>query len=570
VAVLAAPVLAGDEVVAVLQFCLAERHTEDDAFAQIIAAAAARLGSVLARKRHDAAHARPLPAPQHGELGQTASAAGTPTQTAALESLFQALVESGPDAVVITDSEGRIVLVNRQTEVLFGYRRDELVGQPVEHLLPERLREAHVRHRARYAAAPRARAIGEGQTLLARRKDGSEVPVDISLSPVETASGVVIKTAIRDITWWRDIEQQREEFLSSVTHDLRAPAAAIKASVGVVLANEPADLPVPLHRMLVNIDISADRMEQLAADLLDLARLRAGDTPFETVRCDLRTVARRAAQQIEPLAQARDQHLELDLPATPVWAPVDAQRLERALGNLLSNAHKYGRTGGRIQLALEHRRRPAAGGGRATDGGAADGEAVLTVMDDGPGIAPEDQAHIFDRFFRAPASAGHVTGSGLGLAIARAIAERHGGRLWVDSVLGQGATFSLAVPMNAAAQVAPPPGPRPPWAAVTGREDDRAVAPSRKDRVAELDRHLWQLRERQQRRLRAEGVALRAQGLHLRQFGRNLREHTGAGRLGRAALAAWVDALTVYHRQISDWNARMAAYQRRRIGPAGH
>jgi signal transduction histidine kinase len=149
---------------------------------------------------------------------------------------------------------------------------------------------------------------------------------------------------------------------------------------------------------------------------------------------DLREVAREAAQTIEPLAQERAQRLELDLPTEPLQAPVDADRLERALLNVLANAQKHGPAGGTIRLRLKQR----------------SGEAIFAVADDGPGIAAADQEHLFERFFRADSEATrHNQGSGLGLPIARAMVELHGGRIWLESTVGVGTTFWIAVPLPA-------------------------------------------------------------------------------------------------------------------------
>ena len=229
----------------------------------------------------------------------------------------------------------------------------------------------------------------------------------------------------------QQLERQRDEFFSSVSHDLRTPVASIKAAVGVVLANEPPNMPPQLHRLLGNIDLAADELAGLIEDLLEIARLQAGRVELWRSDVDVRELVERAARGIEPLVHARGQNLALEVPEQPVRAPVDAERFGRVLKNLLGNAQKYGREGGRIGIRLEH-------GPDAVH---------LAVTDDGPGIPQAEKERIFERFYRtaAPRAEGPV-GSGLGLPIARALVELHGGRLWVESVLGQGSTFYVSLP----------------------------------------------------------------------------------------------------------------------------
>jgi signal transduction histidine kinase len=230
----------------------------------------------------------------------------------------------------------------------------------------------------------------------------------------------------------KDLERQRDEFFNSVSHDLRTPVAAIKAAVGVVLAHEPANMPPPLHRLLGNIDLAADELTRLIEDLLEMARLQAGRVQLYPSEVDLRDVIARAARPLEPLVQTRAQSLELHLPPEPVLLSVDALRIARVLSNLIGNAHKYGREGGRITVDLQ----------RGAD------DVCVSVNDDGPGIPLREQEHIFERFYRVSRHADGTLGSGLGLPIARGLVELHGGRLSLHSEPGRGSTFRVHLPLR--------------------------------------------------------------------------------------------------------------------------
>jgi PAS domain S-box-containing protein len=364
-----------------------------------------------------------------------------------------AILRQIADGVVLMDPTGRVTFINEAGRRLYGLDRADgaadyalltLDGAPLAH-----------------AQQPLWRAARRGETIPAaefiiRRGDGSEVVVRGSAAPVvaEDGSRLGAVLTLHDITARRALEREKDEFLSAVSHDLRTPLAAIKASIGVLLAHTPADFPAPLHRLLVNIDQAADRMATLVGDLLDLARLQAGRLQLELELTDLRLVAERAAAAIEPLAQQRGQQVRVEVPPTPVLAHADAARLERALLNLLTNAHQYGRPGGRIELQLALH----------------DGHARLAVRDDGPGIPRELQERIFERFYRPDTEQTRRSrGAGLGLPIARAFAELHGGRLWVESEPGVGSTFVLLIPLAPPAATAG----APPYRERSGHEDPR-------------------------------------------------------------------------------------------------
>lgn len=225
-----------------------------------------------------------------------------------------------------------------------------------------------------------------------------------------------------------ELERQRDEFFSSVSHDLRTPVASTKAAIGVVLANEPPNMPPALHRLLGNVDLAADELTKLIEDLLEMARLQAGRIELWRSRIDVRDVVSRAVRAVEPLLAERSQTLLVQAPTEAVFGEVDGERLGRVLRNLLGNAHKYGRDGGRIWVRMDDRQ----------------AEVRISVADDGPGIPAEDQQRIFERFYRVSGAA--ASGTGLGLAIAHALVELHGGRPWVESTPGDGSTFFVTLP----------------------------------------------------------------------------------------------------------------------------
>ncbi len=347
------------------------------------------------------------------------------------------------DGVVIADPSGRAVYLNEAARRLLQVAAPDAANDRISKLdHPYSGLLSRDGHPLTDDELPIVRAAVHGETVIGtemriRRAGGKETVMEGSATPVVTENGLRLGAVmtLHDVTTQRDLERQKDEFLANVSHDLRTPLTAIKASIGVVLANEQPGTPEPLHRMFVNIQIEADRMAALVSDLLELTRLQAKRVQFRPVHCDLRDVVLRSAREIEPLTQARRQQLRVLVPTEPIPGMVDVDRLERALLNILSNAHKYGRSEGRIVLSLEKR----------------DDEVVFAVSDDGPGIPEEEQKHIFERFYRSETEAvRRRQGSGLGLPIAKAMVELHGGRIWVESQPGKGATFRIALPLASA------------------------------------------------------------------------------------------------------------------------
>lgn len=227
------------------------------------------------------------------------------------------------------------------------------------------------------------------------------------------------------------LERLRTALLSTIAHELRTPLTAVRTAVG--LLRDPGVRPDAADReqLLDTIAHSAERMQRLVTDVLDLTRFRAGSLKLQARQFDAVTLTRDAGAAVASLLQARGQHLNLQLPAAPIWVYGDRRRLEQVLVNLLSNAHKFSPDGAPIGLAV-----------------AEDGDDVRwTVADRGRGIAPQDRARLFERFFTAASDSGG-SGAGLGLPIALAIAQAHGGTVDVESEPGRGSTFMLRVPIQ--------------------------------------------------------------------------------------------------------------------------
>jgi PAS domain S-box-containing protein len=356
------------------------------------------------------------------------------------EATAHAVLESASEGIILIDPAGAITLVNAAAERMFGYARSELLGRPLEILLPERARGAHTAHRTGYFAEPRARPMGIGLALSGRRRDGTEFPVEISLSHVESADGDVAMAFITDITERKRVEAQLERqrevlyqneklaalgtMAAGIAHEMNNPLGIITARIEVMLLDaEQQQLPAQVLEDLQVLHRASQRVARIANSLRSFAR----HTPGDRVPLDLNAIVDESLQLVQkPLAADNVQIVaSLDRALPPILG--DATTLHQVLMNLLTNAREAMTTGGEIRIETAPADRP--------------GWIRLLVADTGPGIPAEEISRIFDPFFTTKR-----TGTGLGLSVTYGIIQEHGGTVDVQSRPGAGTTFILSFP----------------------------------------------------------------------------------------------------------------------------
>jgi PAS domain S-box-containing protein len=355
------------------------------------------------------------------------------------EERFHATVESAPSAIVMMDAGGKIVVSNAATEKLFDYSHDELLGQQIEVLMPDRFREEHRRHRFAYVEAPSARTMGAGRALYGRRKDGSELRIEVNVSPVETREGLFVLAAIADVTERTrqtealrkandalersNIELQRFAYLAS--HDLQTPMRTVASFVELLGSTYGDKLDAQARDWIQRTIRATHHLQAMVRDVLEYSRVDSQARPFEPV--ELRQVYDHALLLLE--AAIREAAGEVSCGELPLVMG-DRAQLVQLMVNLMGNALKYRSADPpRIRVSAERK----------------DTEWQVAVSDNGIGIPLRYHERIFEIFERLHDERDRP-GTGIGLAVCRRVVHRHGGRIWVESEPGKGSTFHFTIP----------------------------------------------------------------------------------------------------------------------------
>jgi PAS domain S-box-containing protein len=351
------------------------------------------------------------------------------------------ILDIADDAIISINSSQQITLFNQGAEKIFGYSAQEVMGQRLDILLPLRFVHAHRSHVSDFGkSVSLARRMGERRELFGQRKDGSEFPAEASISKLHMGEEVYYTVILRDVTERKQIERMKDEFVSVVSHELRTPLTSIHGSLGMLTSGLLQPDSEPGKRLLQIATDSTERLVRLINDILDIERIESGKVKMERETCNLAHLIQSAVNVMQPLAEKVEVNICVSSLSVNLWA--DPDRIVQTLTNLLSNAIKFSSPGETICLETQQQQ----------------DEVLVKVKDQGRGIPPDKLDSIFERFQQVDSSdSRNHDGTGLGLAICKSIVQQHGGRIWVESVVGEGSTFYFTLPILKAPKIADSP-----------------------------------------------------------------------------------------------------------------
>ena len=343
------------------------------------------------------------------------------------------IVETAQDAYIGVDLAGLVTDWNTAAQRMLGWNRQEAVGQPIEIVIPERYRAPARRALRHFLDTGRMDLLDRRIERILMTRDGREIPVEMSTGLAGTGEGVFFSVFLNDISARKQVERMKNEFVATVSHELRTPLTSICASLALLADGMAGELPQDAQGLVDVANASSARLVRLIGDVLDIQKMDAGRMDFEMSPQPVLPVADSALAAMRGFADqagvALACHAAPD--ARQARAAIDRDRITQVLTNLLSNAVKFSEPGAQVDLSLE----------------ASHGELRLAVADRGAGIPAAFRERVFQRFAQADgADSRRKGGTGLGLSICKSIVEEHGGRIWFDSVEGEGTTFYVALP----------------------------------------------------------------------------------------------------------------------------
>jgi signal transduction histidine kinase len=393
---MAVPMMAGDRVIGVLDVQRSEVNGFNEDDLRVLSSVAAQAAIAIERARLYSAEHR------------------LHTAIAEERAKLEAIIRGASDAIFVTGDGGRVLLMNPAAEQAFDVEPGTGVDRPLEIVIEN----ADILALWRSCLTDSSSCSGEiplaeGRTLYAQ------------LTPI---AGVGQMAIVRDITHLKELDKMKSEFVSTVSHDLGSPLQIIQTSAELISKLGPINQPQ--QNAVDGIIRTVAKTATLVRDLLDLGKIEAR-VEMEMEPCQLTTIIGEAMEGLEERAEAKEIALQINLPQALSSVMGNPIRLAQVVTNLVNNAIKFTPGGGTVTISAQE----------------TEGEVAVDVRDTGIGIAPEDQAHIFDKFYRVKSKVSEIEGTGLGLAIVKSIVEGHGGRVWVESELGQGSTFGFALPI---------------------------------------------------------------------------------------------------------------------------
>jgi PAS domain S-box-containing protein len=353
------------------------------------------------------------------------------------------IIDSAGDGIYGIDMEGIVTFINQAGARALGYTPDQLTGRDIHELVHHGPAGGPAYTRTSspiFLAMRRAEPIRMRDEIFVR-KDGVAIPVEYSVSPIlddGEISGMVV--AFQDVSERLRLEKMKDEFISTVSHELKTPLTSLRGSLGLILSGSLEKRPEKQHQLIEMAIANCDRLTRLVNDIIDFNKIRTGQLPLNREPVDAANLLRRAADVGH--AAAAQSHIRFQVHAKPCTVLADEERTLQVLNELVANAIKFSPPETVIRLIAEPSA-PALPGTLAMG----PGEVCFTIEDQGRGIAPEKLDKIFDRFEQGDASDSRALGgTGLGLALCRSIVEQHGGRIWAESEVGKGSRFRFTLP----------------------------------------------------------------------------------------------------------------------------